>query len=504
MPGESLTSNRRIAHNTLINILGYGAPLLAAIFAIPILMQGLGAPRFGVLSLVWVLFGYLGLLDMGLGRALTQMVARELGSGSGKNIPSIVWTGTAMMAGVALVMSAIGWFLIPFFVSSVLSLDHGLADETLWAFRILTASLPFLLVSLGLRGVLEAYQRFSATNAVRIPLGVFTFIGPVLVLPISSSLTSISVVLSLGRAASCAAYLFICLKLIKDLRGEASFRYSLFKSMFRFGGWVTVTNIINPLLFYIERFFVAAFLSAAAVAFYATPSEVITKLLLVSSAAIGVLYPAFASSYAFDKKRTETLFMSGIKYIGISLFPAALLAVLFAEEGLTIWMGSEFAFLSAPVLKWLAPGVVFIGLGHIPYALIQAAGRPDITAKLHMLELPVYIAILYWWTVGYGITGAAVAWTVRGIIETAIMYFIALVVLGSKGFAALKLTKILLAGALIMCLFAMLEGRYLKAAALFIFVPAYLTLAWYRWLSPDERSFLKGMFRRADIPGERT
>jgi len=501
MLNETLTNSRLIARNAAINLLGYGAPLAAAFFSIPLLMDALGTALFGILSLVWVLFGYLGLFDLGLGRALTQMVAQELGRGARENIPNIVWTGSAILAGVGAVLAALCWFFIPFLVISVLRLSPELIDETLWSFRILTASLPFLLLSLGLRGVLEAYQKFSATNAVRIPMGVFTFIGPVLVLPFSSTLTAISVVLASGRVVSCIAYLIICPVLIPDLRNKASIRPALTISLLRFGGWVTITNIINPLLFYIERFFIAATLSATAVAYYATPSEIITKLLLVSSAFMGVLYPAFAASFASDRKRTEALFMGGIKYIGISLFPIAMLVVLYAEEGLALWMGSEFASQSAPVLKWLSPGVLILSLGHIPYALIQGAGRPDIAAKLHLVELPIYLALLYWWTVSYGIVGAAKAWTLRGVFETSIMYIIALAILKSKGFDIPNLMKILLSGSFILCLFAILEGKYLKAAATVTFIPAYFAVVWYKWLSPNERSFIGSLFHRLSRSG---
>jgi len=73
---------RQVAKNAAWNILGVGLPILAGLLAVPLLLHGLGQARFGVFSLALGLFGFAGIFDLGLGRALTQTVASELGKGS--------------------------------------------------------------------------------------------------------------------------------------------------------------------------------------------------------------------------------------------------------------------------------------------------------------------------------------------------------------------------------------------------------------------------------------
>src|SRR6516164_4930865 len=87
-----LTSGRLLAKNMVWNLLGSGAPMIVAVFCIPILIRGLGKNRFGVLTLAWSLIGYASLFDLGLGRALTQLVAQKLGAGEEREIPSLAWT----------------------------------------------------------------------------------------------------------------------------------------------------------------------------------------------------------------------------------------------------------------------------------------------------------------------------------------------------------------------------------------------------------------------------
>lgn len=76
-----LTRGSLLASNTLWNLAGYGLPLLVAVFAIPLLIKGLGIDRFGILTLAWMVMGYLSLFDLGLGRALTKLVSEKLSAG---------------------------------------------------------------------------------------------------------------------------------------------------------------------------------------------------------------------------------------------------------------------------------------------------------------------------------------------------------------------------------------------------------------------------------------
>src|SRR6266576_92951 len=183
-----LTSGRLLARNTVWNLLGNGAPMLVAIFCIPILIRRLGTDRFGVLTLAWALIGYANLFDLGLGRALTQLVAQKLGAGKEREIPSLVWTSLLLMTLLGFAGTACVFLISPWLVHSALNVPDALEPEMLQAFRLLALSIPFVITTAGLGGLLEAHQRFGLINALRVPLGVFTFAGPLLVLPFSKSL----------------------------------------------------------------------------------------------------------------------------------------------------------------------------------------------------------------------------------------------------------------------------------------------------------------------------
>ncbi len=483
-----LTSGRLLARNTMWNLVGSGAPMLVALFSIPILIRGLGKERFGVLTLAWALIGYASLFDLGLGRALTQLVAKKLGAGDEKEIPSLAWTSLLLMMLLGFAATACILLISPWLVHSGLNVSDELEPEMLQAFRLLALSIPFVITTAGLRGLLEAHQRFGLINALRIPMGVFTFAGPLLVLPFSKSVVPVVGALVAGRIIAWAAHLLVCLRVLPELRRSIAWERSAVGPLLRLGGWMTVTNVVGPLLVTLDRFVIGAMVSLTAVAYYATPYEVVTKFLLFPGALMGVIFPAFSTGFALDRERTALLFGRSVKSLFLILFPAMLCMVALAQDGLRLWLGAEFAQHSFRVLQWLAVGVFVTSLSYMPFSLIQGAGRPDITAKLHLIELPLYLGLLWWLIRTHGIEGAAIAWFARSAIDALLMFGLAKRFLPSKSPMRLRTALLPATALLILAVAALLQGPIVKGLFLLGTILCFVLVAWFRILTPEERT----------------
>ena len=483
-----LTSGRLLARNTIWNLLGSGAPMLVAVFCIPILIRGLGKERFGVLTLAWALIGYASLFDLGLSRALTQLVARKLGAGEEREIPSLAWTSLLLMLLLGVAGSATVFLISPWLVGRGLNVPGALQGETLQSFRLLGLSLPFVITAAGLRGLLEAHQRFGLINALRVPMGVFTFAGPLLVLPFSKSLAPVVATLVVGRVIAWAAHLLVCLRVLPELARAMGWERSAVGPLLRFGGWMTVTSVVSPLMVTLDRFLIGALVSVTAVAYYATPYEVVTKFLLLPVALMGVMFPAFSASFAQDRERTAILFRRCVKSLFLVLFPIMLCTVALAQDGLKFWLGPEFAQHSFRVLQLLAVGVFINCLAYMPFSLLQGMGRPDLTATLHLIELPLYLGLL-WWLIGTrGIEGAAIAWSARVAVDALLLFMLSKKFLPGKSPMRLR-TALLPAIALgILALAALLQGPIVKGVFLLGTILCFVLVAWFRILTPEERT----------------
>ena len=481
--------------------------MLIAIFCIPLLIKALGTNRFGILTLVWAVIGYTTVFDFGLGRALTQLVATRLGTDEQQDVPDLVWTSQLMMLFLGFVGTAVLVLLSGWLARHVLRVPVGLEGETTRSLYLLAFSIPVVVSTAGLRGLLEAHQQFVVTNTLRIPTGVFTFAAPLLVLPFSHNLVPVVAVLLAARILMWIAHLVYCAKIVPELRERIAWRRDAIRPLLQFGGWMTVSNIVGPLMVTLDRFVIAALLSVAAVAYYATPFDVITKLWLVPAALLGVMFPAFSMTFVQDRVRTAVLYERSVKVLLLSLFPIIVSVIVLAENGLRLWIGPEFAQRSTPVLQWLAAGVFINCLAQVPFALIQGVGRPDLSAKLHLLELPGYLFALWYLTTRYGINGAAIAWTARVLIDAAGLFLISNKFLPHGSQQVARITGLLATSLVFFAFAAQVQGLIFKGVFLLLTLAGFVPLTWFIVFSPQERKLVQGrlspLMKQAGVPGQR-
>jgi len=488
---------RTVASNSLWNLAGQVAPLLLAAVAIPILVHQLGVDRFGVLSLVWILVGYFSLFDLGIGRAITKLLAEKIALRDFEAASSLIWTGLVCITLLGICFGAVLFAVAPYFLNSVLKIPPVVRQETLECVPWLAAVVPIVTATCGLRGMLEAQQNFAAVNGLRAAFGISTYIGALAVLPFSHSLFPVVVSQAGARIVSGVLHYWVCKRCIPTFSLGARVNRGALRALVGFGSWLTVSNLLSPIMVYLDRFLIGALISVSAVAYYTAPFDAITKLWLVPAALTGVLFPAFSEALALrDQGRASLLYERSIAVVLLVLFPVILAVVLFAHEGLQLWLGGNFADRSTIILQVLAIGVFTNSLANMPFALLQASGRPDLTAKMHLIEVPCYIVMAYWLIRARGIEGAAFAWTLRLTIEAAVLFFLL------RGFLPRTVWATMAAGAVVLVAACQIPTLFLKSIFLLGCACMFGILIWRRMLDDDlrrrVRSWLKTpVLRRA-------
>lgn len=402
----------------LFNAVGLGAPLLAAVFAIPMLLASLGAERFGLLTLLWAVVSYFGLFDLGLGRALTQQLSATLARG--ERTGPLVATALALMAALGLVAG----LLVALGATPAVGLLPGVPDaaearRALWAMAL---ALPAVVLTAGLRGMLEARFAFGIVNAIRLPMGLFTFIAPLVTVAIvGPRLDWIAAVLAAGRVLACAVHALFAARLFEQPLVLSPSRAWL-GPLLANGGWLSVSNVVSPLMGYLDRFLIGALAGAAAVAVYVTPQELVTKLWIVPGALTAVLFPTFAAQVARGERGERALFDKAVDALLLAMLPITCALALFAHEALALWIDPSFAATSAPLMQLFAIGMLVNCIAHVPLTLMQGAGAARTTGLVHAVELPLFVALLWVLTIRHGPTGAAVAWLLRIALDTSLMF----------------------------------------------------------------------------------
>jgi len=410
-----------------------------------------------------------------------------MGAGEDHEVPTLVWTSLLLMLLLGLAGTLVAVLLSPWLVHRALNVPVALQRETLQSFYLLGLSIPVVISTAGLRGLLEAHQKFGLINALRIPMGIYSFASPLLVLPFSRSLFPVVGILVAGRLIGCVAHLLLCFRVVPELRERIAWHGAAAGPLLRFGGWMTVSNIVSPLMVTSDRFLIGALVSMTAVAYYATPYELVTKLLIIPGALVGVMFPAFSASFAQDRGRTAALYSRCVKYVFLILFPAVLLTVGLAQNGLTLWLGADFAQHSSRVLQWLAVGVFLNSLAQVPFALVQGVGRPDLTAILHLIELPFYLLALWWLISIYGVGGAAIAWAVRVGADALILFVMAKRSFPGTTLVTGRVAWVSVVALLSLALAAIPQSLLLRALFVLVAILGFGVASWFFILSPEER-----------------
>jgi len=429
-------SRHKLLRSAAWSLLGTVVPMVAALAAVPWLMRYLGQERLGVLSLVWVVVGYFSFLDMGLGRAVTVAVAALRTKGQHGSADEIHVLGSASVLlfslgglAAALIGISLAWWGVPFQLSSA-ELRQEVTQALLWTLP----SLPLLLLSSSLRGHLEAAGAFRPLNLLRIPTGILLVAGPCLTAFYASDLVWACVSITVVRTL----HLLILLQLVaSELRlGYGRLIQMMLRSsslewlrrLLSFGGWVTVSNVVGPVIVYVDRFVIGATLAAGAVTAYAVPFDLVSRLPVLVAALCSVLLPELTRlsslASATDPEAARRANNLVTKSSGLSVGVVAILVVfgaLFASWGLTLWLGAEFADQSTEVTQILLVAFGVNAVAQIPFTALQAVGKVRAVALLHLAELLPYAVLVFFAISWLGIEGAAWAWLMRSIVDYGVL-----------------------------------------------------------------------------------
>jgi len=258
---------------------------------------------------------------------------------------------------------------------------------------------------------------------VRVPLGVLILAAPLAVLPFSRDLGVITAALACIRILNAGVLTALALRIVPALRRHLFvFRRELLRPLLTFGGWLTVSNVVGPLMVYFDRFLIAVVLGSAAIAYYTVPYDVLNRVLVLPTAMQAVLFPTFVMLLGQSSPRVVSVFGRSSETTMLLMAPVLLAVILLAQQGLQLWVGETFAEKSALTAKILAVGVLANAMARSPFVFIQAANKANWTALLHMIELPLYAIALWLLLRSDGIEGAAYAWSGRVIIDTLVLY----------------------------------------------------------------------------------
>jgi O-antigen/teichoic acid export membrane protein len=353
------------------------------------------------------------MFDFGLGRATVRFVADGTARGA-ERIREIVLASVFSQTTAGILAGLILFLFAPVLVRNVFKISPASMQEATAMFRVLALHLPVILCIASLRAALEGAQRFDLSTTLRIPSSLASVVVPAIAASLGASLPTIMWLLFAVRLSLAVLNAEAVRRALLHGKWGLPTGFSTLREMLGYSGWVAVSAALGPALGSIDRFVVGSVVGATGLGYYTGAAEAANRFLLIPSTVFSAMLPALAHTEARGARdRSLAATRAAARQLAALLLPLCLALFTFAPEILRVWLGPGFAREAGTALRILAVGVFLGGLAHLPLAVLYGVGRPDLPAKFHLVEVVVHVPLTFLLVKSWGITGAALAWTVR-------------------------------------------------------------------------------------------
>jgi O-antigen/teichoic acid export membrane protein len=394
-------------------IIASGIPVSLGLVSVPLIIRNLGTENFGIFSLALALLGFSSAMDLGMSRLLPTLISKSSKSNDHNEAFSFALTLVATVSVlVALLATYILWYHSADIFGWTLQKTLKLRGPFIW----IILSAPLLAITGTIRGGFEGLGRFDIANRILIFSSSVGFLIPALTSFFTINVEFAFFVVFIARA-SLVTTLFIYLARILKIK----FHFKGPGRMGRDSLWITLSSILSPALVYSDRFLVSAQFTLTQIAFYATPIDLVLRVLILPQALSRVMLPTFAAA-AIDDRVLVTQFRKSLFYMLFLCGPILFIMGGFSQRLLALWAGAEFATESSLLLSICTLGIFWNCLTWVTFNGIQAVGRFHSLTLIQIASSIIYLTALVLLR-QHGLILLASLWSLRFLMDAIFLSF---------------------------------------------------------------------------------
>lgn len=415
-----MTARPSLKRSATFNFLGSLLPMLIALVTTPIYLEHIGAARYGVLAIVWMVQGYFGFLDLGLSSATSNRVA-QLADATHAERESVLWTALVVNAALGITGGVLLYGLLQVLIGHF-DMGPALQAELMPALPVVACLVPLSNLISVFNGAMIGRERFGALNAVQMPVTLLYQLVPLAAALLFGPSLRHLVYGTLVAGIAALALNAVVVWHIFPLRFAGGPRRELVSKLMSYGAWISVTSLAQPLLETADRLMIGSALGPQAVTWYQVPFNLAGRVKLLPSVLTRTLFPRLSS---LDAAHAAELSASTIRGLAVALTPMTVFGMFLMHPFLTLWVGQAFTSHAASVGETILLGIWINSLASIAACHLQATGRPGIVARFQAYEMLPFFALLWWAMHSFGVLGAALAWSARCLLDGVLLFHVA-------------------------------------------------------------------------------
>ena len=401
----------RLSKNIIYNFCGQGLLIVLGFVAVKYIFKQLGEDALGIIYFTATMNAILcGVLEKGI----YSTTVREISACFNKEpeyIRNFIRTGSFFCWGVYFIFSTVVYFGAPILVNKWINLTTIDSATAIYIMRILgIASLVAFPLSF-YASLLRGLQRMEFNNIIDVSASGLHQLGIVMILMAGGNIFHVAHWIAICYGFRVIGYLGVCSRFFPVQSFFPRYAHSVVKRNSEFASKMVSISVLTMVYKQSDKVMLSKLLPIGQLGYYGFAYGAISKAGLITSAIAQAAFPSFCSLY---EGRGETGLLPQYKklqdlvcFITVPLFAAIAFASL---PLLTYVFNSEIAkILHLPVIL-LILGFYLNGTLAIPYRLVLATDKPEITVKQILyavfIVLPLSLISIYFW----GLSGAALGW----------------------------------------------------------------------------------------------
>ncbi len=407
---QNKSTEHRIPLNTFANLSALLCQLAVSFFMAPFLVHRLGDSAYGIWAIVISIFGYMGLLDLGVSASLVRYVAQYDDESKRKAMGGLLSSALVFYAGVGAVGALIG-VAMGVFGMSVFNVPDSVMGKARLTMALMGLSLIVRFPGYVFASLLAGLRLYYKRNVVRVCAILLKSAAIVVAIRAGKGLVWLAMITVCG---DCLTYFVIFLIARRHLHGVTirirDTTRKCLRELVSYGLKVFSTSMLGTASSGSDHLIIGIILSSRWVTFFSIPFMLVNYLKSMLMSLTMVLMPVFSNLQARNLKadiRVRVLRYS--RYVAaIGLFVGTGVLV-FGVPFMRLWMGAGYASRGAVVLYLLCLSFMFYCLVPCAGRLFMGTGNQHILLAAAAVHAPVRIALTVTFIYFYGINGVALA-----------------------------------------------------------------------------------------------
>lgn len=402
--------------NALSNWCVLAVNVLIGLFLTPFIIKSLGSNNFGVWRAVGSIIGYYGLLDLGIGSALTRYIARYSVQGDTERLNKTASTAMLVFSLAGLIILLLSLFfadkIVNFF--NVTSEESKSFIKLLWLMGMITAiNLPANIF----RAVVIAREHYVASNIINIVRAILRTALAIVFIRIGYGVFGLGLAVFIVSLVAIFANYMLYKKFANDIKLKFSYiDTKVVKTLISYGGFTTIITVANILRTSIDNLVIGKWIDMKSVGVYGIAAIIIKYITQLIVAGNGVLTPRFASLDGLnDHSKLKDLFLKSIFTSSLLALFLLSISLLFIKPFVEIWVGEDFWASSMLfiilIIAWITDLVQNPGIG-----LMFALNKHRYYSLAVILEGITNLIISILLVTRYGLIGVAIGTVIPMIL----------------------------------------------------------------------------------------